>query len=290
MSLANKDGIGQILFRGKKVLEQVQEHVVSAAVDMSVDLVTQLQFTIEDPGFTILKRGLFDVGTPVTYRGLKLMVSVIETTDGGGMGGLTVSCRPVAVSKLKNLRTKRVVTNMSPTEFLISDCTALGLPYVAQPSDKKKQIARDQPEKGQEYDNTNHPSAWTTFQRLATDLGYMFYESNGTIYFGKPTWLVERAPKFQIVWYASNGKEPLTIPKFRKSDDSKDIELSLDVPLERIGDVYPGYGVIVTDFPYFAGTYLVKTVTYPLAGPGVVAITASTVRNPKVQKSGEQSE
>lgn len=243
MSLTNIDHTADILFRGKANLHTIdKDNVTSVTLDMSTTQVTELSFTIEDPGWKILSKGWFDIDTPVTYRGLKLNVSVIETTEGGGLGGLTVKCRPQATTKLKKQRGSRVVKGVSPAAFVQSECNLVGVDAVVQPGPTKPRIARDTPQKGQEYDETNHPSSWTTFQRLANELGYLMYEVGGVIYFGKPTWLINQNPKIAVQWYPNTDAAPLSFPQFRQSIDSEDIEVSVDLPLERAGTVFPGGG------------------------------------------------
>lgn len=287
--LKNTDSVGDILFRGSTVLKSVQDQLTAASVDMSTTQVTELAFELEDAGFALLSKGVFDIDTPVTYRGLKLTIAVQEVTTGGGLGGLSIKCRPDAVRSLKNLRGKRVTQGLSPSQYVQSECDLVGVTCHVEPSTAKKNIARDVVQKGQDYDNTNYPSAWTTFQRLATEVGYLMYEVGGIIYFGKPTWLVENNPKVAVNWYPVDGTEPYSIPTFRNSVDSKDIEFSLELPLSRAGEVFPGYGITISGFPKYEGTYLITQVSYPLAGQsGTVSISASTVRNPKAQKSGQQ--
>jgi hypothetical protein len=284
----NDDEVSKVLFRGQKVSLTAKDVISSVTFDSSTTAVTEIALTIEDPLFKMLKTGMFDLETPVTYRKTKLQVAVIETDAGGGQGGVVVRCRPVGVDALKKLRGPRVMNNVSPSEYVIAECKSANVTCVVEPSKKKGKVARDVKQKGQKYEESNYPSAWTTFQRLATEIGYLMYEVNGVVYFGKPTWLVDKNPTLLVEWNTVDGKEPYTVPQFRHSLDSKDIELSLELPLARVDEVAPGYGIKVTGFPKFAGTYFVTGISYPLAGPGTINVTASTVRNPEVQKSGEQ--
>ena len=285
----NTSSVGDILVRGKPVLANVVDKVSSVTIDMSVDQVTELTFVIDDPQFKLLKAGMFDKNTPVTYRGFPLTVAVIETGAGGGLGGLTIRCRPAAVAKLKKIRGKYVMKKVSAGTYIKAECARAGIPApVIQSSVVKPQIARDVAQKGVRYDQSNYPSAWTTMQRLASELNYMLYEIGGVIYFGKPEWLVDKKPKVNVTWYSDDGKEPFSIPEFRESIDSTDIELSLELPLSRSGTVFPGYGITLSGFPKYGGTYFIRSVSYPLAGTGTISIVASTVKSPKAQKSGEQ--
>lgn len=288
-ALKNTPDIGDLLFRGRKLSEKAVGMLSTIDLDMGISQVTELTLTFDDPTFELLKSGIFDINTPVQYRGLELRISVLETNSGGGLGGVTIRCRPNAVHKLKKLRGTFVMQNVSPATYVIAECKKAGIKKpVVQQSPTKNRIARDVKEKGDEYDETNYPSAWTTFQRLANEIGYVMYEIGGVIYFGKPTWLVKKQPKLEINWYPENGKEPLTIPEFRQSIDSEDIEVTMELPLERSGNVYPGIGLKLQGYPRFSGNYLITAVNYPMAGVGTISVTASTIRNPKPQKSGDE--
>lgn len=280
--------IDSVTIKGRRLLSGVIESVTGVELDLSTNEVSQMSITVEDPGFEVLKSGFFDVGSAVNYKGLQLVVSVLETSSGGGMGGLTVQCRPKAVSALKKLRAPKVMRNASPTAYVLAECKSAGVRAVAQASKPRARIARDQPEPGQTYDAAATPSAWTTMQRLAGELGYALYEAKGVVYFGKPTWLVARQPKVQVQWYPANGKEPYSIPEFRRSEDSTDVEVRVELPLDRADDFAPGYGISFPSFPKFAGTYFITNVNYPLIGPGKVSVSASTVKNPEPQRGGEQ--
>jgi hypothetical protein len=288
--LENTPKIDDVLFKGQRLLTNVIDHVAAVDLDMSTSQVTELSFTIEDPNFKILSSGIFDLNTKVTYRGLKLIVAVLETNDGGGQGGLSVRCRPEAVSKLKQRVGTLVMSNISPSAFVLAECSKAGITALVDPkSSVRSRIARDLPQKGQQYDEAARPSTWTTMQRLAGEAGFLMYEIGGKLFFGRPTWLIQSQPKVEVPWYPENGKEPYSIPEFRHSIDNKDVDLSLILPLSRAGEVFPGYGITVSGFPKFAGTYMINSVNYPLIGGGTVSVSASTVKNPEVQKGGDQN-
>lgn len=290
-SLKNTPNVGDLLFRGRQLPEPVVSKLSTIDLDMGISQVTEMTLTFDDPTFEILKTGIFDLNTEVIYRGLKLRIAVLETNAGGGLGGITIRCRPKAVYKLKKLRGTFVMQNVSPAVYVATECKKVGLkPPITQPSPIKNRIARDVKEEADYSDETNFPSAWTTFQRLANEVGYVMYEIGGVIYFGKPTFLVKKQPKLQVSWYPETGNEPYSIPEFRQSIDSEDIEVSLELPLERSGSVYPGLGLQLQGFPKFSGNYLVTSVSYPMAGPGTISVSASTIRNPKPQKAGEEEE
>lgn len=283
--LDNKPDLRHFKVHGKELPEWVTDKVYSADIELSSTEASQITLAIDDPGFKILRKGLFKIDTPVRYGKMHLYVATVETGEGGGLGGLAIQCRPLAVKKLKHLRKDKVYHGLTSGAYVKAECKAAGIGNdpVVEAGKKKKKIARDQKEGGTTYDPASTPSAWTTMQRLADENGFYLYEVAGTIYFGKPTWLVKYNPTIEVMWYPENGKEPITIPEFRQSIDSEDIEIDMELPIERAGRVFPGCRLRVTDFPRFSDDYFITGVSYPLVGldRGNVIITASTIRNPE---------
>lgn len=288
-SLNNTPQLQDVFVRGKKLDNDLIDRIYSADLEMSTSEVSQLTLAIDDPGFKTLAAGTFHTNTPITYRGLHLYVAVIETGEGGGLGGLTIQCRPLAVKKLKALQGKRVMKDITPGQYVIAECKSANIAQtpLVQQLKKKNKIARDKEESGVTYDPASEPSAWTTIQRLAGEEGAIVYEVGGRIYFGKPTWLVEKLPRLEIGWYPEDGTEPVTIPQFRQSIDSKDVEITMELPIARAGRVIPGMGLNISEFPRFKGSYYITSVSYPLVGigRGNVSISAATVRDPEKVKN-----
>ena len=286
--MKNAPNVGEVQFNGKPLWTDALDKITNADIEMGVDQVTELTLKFDDPGFRMLANNLFDLKTPVRYRGLDLYIAAIETDPGGGLGGMTIRCRPIAVRKLKQLRGTKTRRDITPAAYLASECELAKVAKrpVAQDSKPKKKIVRDASESGVSYDPANVPSAWTTIQRLASEIGFVVYEVGGVIYFGKPTWLVERHPNVVVDWYAANGDEPMAIPQIRKSEDSKDVEVTVQLSLDRAGEVIPGKGLQLQNFPKFSDTYFITTVSYPLAGSGTISVTATTVRDPEKQSIG----
>lgn len=292
-AIDNTPALEDVFVQGKPLDDQTQKYIYSADLEMSTTEVSELAISLDDPDFDVLKKGTFDINTPVTYRGAHLYVAVVETNDGGGLGGLTIRCRPLAVRKLKDFKTtdknKGVYKDLTPGDYVIAECKRAGVaktPFV-QKGKKKHKIVRDKEEAGVTYDPASEPSAWTTMQRLAAEEGYILYEVGGVIYFGQPTWLVKHLPTLEVVWYSADGKEPASIPQFRQTVDSKDTEITVELPIARAGHVFPGCNFTITDFPRFKGPFYVTGVSYPLVGlgRGNINVTAATTRNPEKQSA-----
>lgn len=285
-ALDNTPDLQALLVHGKPADADARKMLMGVNLEMANDQATELTFLFDDPGLKLLRQQYFDLDVPVRYHGLKLYVAVIETGEGAGLGGLAIRCRPVTIKRLKALRGKKVLKQVSPSTFVRSECKEAKVPDpVAQKSPRRKRVARDTDARGTTYDPGSEPSAWTTMRRLADERGYLLYEVGGTVYFGAPTWLVRQRPATIVDWYPEGSKEPMTIPEIRDSSDSRDIEVDVELPIRRAGGVLPGTALRLTNFPKYSGSYMINNVSYPLTGDGVVTISASTIRNPEPQRS-----
>lgn len=271
--------IGRLRVRGAKLTANVAAAILSGTLDLSTTAVTQLDLTIADPDLELLASRLFTpgddhrAGSALDYADLRLEVATVEATD----GNLIIAARSLGAQKLRRARGKLIRRGLSPTQWAALEAKATGLKFVGQPSAKRSQIVRqagDQPE-----------SSWDTLQRLASELGYICFESAGVLYFGRPVWLADQAAgRLRIAWDgAKTDPRILRQPSCRRTGDSanrKLAEVTLEVTGELGDDVRTGHRLTLDGVPTFDGRYLIDGVTIPLEDASPVAIKASTPVNP----------
>lgn len=288
--------LGRIFLHGGRMKTQLADAVTGGAVSWSTTEVTQLSLSFEDPGFVLYRSGLFSKGVALLYRdadlNLDLRVSAV-TLDGGqaGTGGMTIAARSSAVIKLKKRRGPKVMKKASPSQFVAEECKAVGLKSVVQPSPRRSQVSRDV--KGKTgtttFTGSGIPSSWTTFQRLATELGYVLFEFAGTVYFAQPTWLLKRdTTPVQVAMPLPGAPEvwvSRTMPTISSSDDNKvPVTISgITLPRTRFPEVRPGGGLRLRGLPPFNDAYLIDSMSMPLLGVDGVSVSAMTAENPKPQ-------
>jgi cell wall-associated NlpC family hydrolase len=272
--------LGQLIVRGSKLSADVAESVVAGSVSLSTAEVTELQLTIVDTGFELLRSGLFSAGTPTSrgsrcdYGRLAMEVRAIEVAPRGEDHVLTVTARSLFATMARRTKGK-LKRDTSPTDYVRSSAKNLGLAVVAQPSAKRHKVG---PSKG-EFE-------WDTWQRLATELGYDCFEAAGVLYFGKPTWLIDHTLELVVAWKgARTGDHIDELPRCRRTgDDDKrlaTVAAALRGPLG--AKALPGQRFTLDGVPLFDGAYMVDTVTASLADNAPVAVTAVTPINPKPQ-------
>lgn len=269
------DRVGKMIVRGRGLRSDVAEAVLDGAVDLSMSQVSQLSATIEDPDLALLGSRLFDLGGQCDYGALKLAVAAVETVDVSGVAGLAVTARSLGVRKLQRAEGELVRRNLSPTAFAEIEARGAGLRFVGEPSARRRQIAR---QTGDQAETT-----WDTLRRLADELGFVCFESAGTLYFGRPTWIKSRATIYPFRWAAGDGASDalLSMPKMRRSLDS---DAGAEGTLELVGDdadiIRPGDAVRLRGVPTFDGDYLVAQVTVPLDDTRPVVVRIQTPINP----------
>jgi cell wall-associated NlpC family hydrolase len=170
--------------------------------------------------------------------------------------------------------------NASPSQFVQAECKAVGLRCIAQPSGTRPSVARDVPEAGSSQVDTpvsTRPSSWTTFQRLAQEVGYLVFETGNVVYFGKPSWLIKVVQEVHVTW----PTDMLSVPTSRMSRDSiNPVEMSFEVPWTLSRLFRPGKAVKVRGLPLFSSTLLITEVSFSLAGTGPVSVSARSPIDP----------
>jgi cell wall-associated NlpC family hydrolase len=293
--------LGYVIVRGGQLRLEVQEAVTDASLSWSTDEVTQLAMTVADPELAIWRTGQFAKDTLVAYReppmpDIRLRITSV-TVDGGpaGTGGFTVNARSEARWLLMRRQGPLVMPKASPSAFVLAECKAVGVKAVVQPSATRTQIARDVPKQGESSRGAAKPSSWTTFQRLAGEEGFYLFEFGGTVYFGKPSWLIARAEAVTVsvphVKGVDNRFAALTIPSFSMSEDSEvPVEISgISLHKSRFGEVAPGKAVHMRGLHPFIAKYLITSLSMPLLGPGFLDLAASTPHDPPPQPPEQAS-
>ncbi len=279
--------LGRVLVRGARLQAGVQELVTAASVGWSTTEVTQMSLTVEDPGFQLWHSGLFALHTTVTYRptsfreDLRLRIAAFDLGGGSsGRGGFTIKARSEIAWLLKRRRGPLVMPGVSASGFIIAEARAVSARVVAQPTITRAQIARDVPESGSDARGADAPSSWTTFSRLADEEGFLIYEFAGTVYFGKPSWLMANLGGGLNVGWATPNEDwnAMKCPSISLSDDAETpVSISgIEVRPHRIIETAPGRRLIFHGIHHFVGTYLTTSLTLPMMGTGNLQLACET--------------
>lgn len=277
-----------VIIRNVKWAKNISTDIISASLSLDIGQVSELTIEVDDPKWATFKASHLPLGAHVSYHDFRFNVARYELTAGGGEGGFTIVARPRVVRNLKNRKGKLVMNNVSPSRFVALETRAAGGKAICQPSNVRQQVVRDVQVPGQE--GNADTSSWSTFQRLANELGFIVYESAGIIYFGKPTWLVKRNPVHKVSWTFGADDPPsraVSIPTgYRSLDDMGRATVDVTVPIERANEFRVGHSIRLTGVPRFSDErFIINTIDYPLVQDGGdVAINATTPFNPEKEK------
>jgi cell wall-associated NlpC family hydrolase len=278
------DPINELIFFGQTIKPDVVDNLMSSTIDGSMDMVTQISLNIFDPGFQRLNSGIYEPKIPVRLNGYMFQVSNVELGETNGHESISVKARPRAVALLKARVGKKIYKNLSPSEFVERECKAVGITAICQKSGNRKQIKRDT-KSPDEKGTSLRPSSWTTFQRLASECGFVCFEWGNVVYFGKPTWLLDQAKDsaFHIHWGSdapTGSWIPFSVPRCQKSDETKIVTMEIDVPISAWKEIRVGGALKLSGIFGFNGTYLIDSVNFPLVGASTITVTAKTPENP----------
>lgn len=276
--------IDNVRVMGSGLNADIRSALTKAKVDGSLTEITQLEMTFTDRGWSLLGSGLIAPGMSVQLDDFNFEISVINTGADGTIENVTVKCRPIIVRKLRERRGPKVMKNVSPSEFVQVECQAVGAKSVVQPSPRRSQVARDVPKQG-DQEVEQPPSSWTTFGRLSKELGFIMFEAAGTIYFGKPSWLL--APVGRLSTFTANYKvgaentRVAGVPQCERSKDSPSVTVGVSAIVTSTSAVRPGKKLVLDGVPTFNGEYIVASFDVDLLGAvNEVSISAATPIDP----------
>lgn len=266
-----QDGISQVIVRGKRLANDYMGALVDASVSLSTEQASQIEMTFADPGLRLLNSDLMVLDATIDFTDLNYKIATIGTEEiDAGNEGLKVTGRPESIRKLKGRTGKKVMKRASPSQFVISECKALKIPYVVQSTSRRKSVSRDIKKGGEKVMPEDAPSSWTTFQRLAGEVKMICFEVNGTIYFGKPSWLLRRGINSPVLVNYKTGAEIYRIDRVPVCNQSRDGNgeqtATLYLPLSRWAECRPGRALKLAGMGRFDGYYLIRNVEFDPTG------------------------
>lgn len=237
MSALTAQLTAELVVRGATLTDQIADLVTDWRLDLGTDRVTQLDLTVQDPGLLLWTSNLFERGADVAWRDLDLTITGREVTAGPATEQVRLMCRERGAQQLKRETGQHVWRDVAPHELAADVAEKVGLRSIVQPvTGRRTEVVRAH-EPGQDPEST-----WDVLVRLGREEGMVLFVAAGTLYFGKPTWLVSRSEdRWKWGWRQPAAVELQDVPTCADSDDanSRTIEgrmLTLDALGHRPGD------------------------------------------------------
>lgn len=247
--------LDDLLIMGSPLQKSIRNNVEAASIDGSLSQITQLSFTVSDKGWALLNTGLIRQGMSAALHDFVMEINAISLGNDSGIENFTITARPLIYRSLFNRRGTKVMKNASPTDFIKAETLAVHGKFVGESSSNRKSVSRDVPQKGEVETADNPYSSWTTFGRLANEIGYVMFESCGTIYFAKPSWFVQNLTKVDAYYVQTpkaGGFACLSVPTANRSEDDPAITISANVRVERPDQIRPGFAFTMHGVPTFS--------------------------------------
>lgn len=162
----------------------------------SIDQVTELRFTLDDPGLRLARRGVVRRGAIVRYGGLRLRVGARTIGPGpSGQGAIEVQARSAVVGWLRRKQEPIALDETGPDRLIFLMAVKAGAELRVQHTPWR---LRSYVKKREHW--------WKAITRWATELGYIAFEAADEITFAQPTWLVDHAPRIELGWALPGGR------------------------------------------------------------------------------------
>jgi hypothetical protein len=170
---------------------------------------------------------------------------------------------------------------VSPTEYLRLQAKQVGLKFVGEESAMYPLIGPVMNEETKQLE-----TLWDVAVRLAREVGFIVFEAAGTLYFGRPTWLVARTDRLKVEWAgAKTSGSVLGVPTCRRTGDDPQTNATatVDVTLApSLGEkARPGMALDLSGVPTFNGRYIITRVSIPLADDAAIGVSAAVPENPE---------
>lgn len=246
----------------------IAELITQTDVSLSISENTEVVFHVDDPGFTIAKQVNPQITSPVTWHELSLRVAALDYHSGvSGWGGFVMTCRSTLVQTAKHTLGPEVYPNTDVAAVLAQWFPNVAAQGTALPAFTQLEVL------GATIEGGKAQSRWDAAQGWAAALGCWLFESQGTVWFGKPSWLVTKSSFLPVAWGGSGTDEILEIPSVRTTEDSGEVEagqlldeLTLTVHARLGRKLRQGMRIDLTGVPR-SGTFIVTTVEGS-EGPG----------------------
>lgn len=184
----------------------IEEAITSLNVSLTMDMTTQLKFSVLDPDFEMLRNNYFQVRRPLSYNGYNYEISANAVTRAAGaQDRVEITAMSLPIQRMRRAKGAKTWggdgVGISAALCVQQIAEEFGLKMFIQSSPGMTSITRQQGE-------DNDESTWDVLQRLAADLQYVVFESYGVLYFTSEDYLIERQPGIVVDCIKATEEDP----------------------------------------------------------------------------------
>jgi hypothetical protein len=183
--------------------EDVGEFLLSAEINYSMTLASQLSFTVIDKDLRMLKNNAFQIGRTVFYETRTLTdiytnnptvpvpitqifeISSVNLSNGPGSSPqVQVNCYPKAIQQMKRDRKPKSISG-SGSEYVKRAAQKYGLKFYGEYTSKSHKFAASQSGKLSE-------SVWDVITSIASEAKFVVFEADGYLFFASQRFLLKK--------------------------------------------------------------------------------------------------
>ena len=260
--------IGEI---GEKNIE-VKNSVISLQYELSASEVSQIVFTMHDPGFSMYNRNFFVIGRRVVYNDTEFEIAAVELQF-QTLQSCVVTARSRPTQILKRDISKLSFGDVSPTQAAAAAARLVGLNFFGEATSPSGTIVRQE-------DNGVVESTMNVLSRLASDLQFRFFEARGTLFFSSEENLVAEQESV-VLSLDPSYNDPFQVLRavIRKTGDNPRVPSTVQLNLLKNDTsilLYPGLGLEITGLTgYENTTFMIDRVSFDATPSGLVSVSGT---------------
>jgi hypothetical protein len=198
---------------GRLAAGELGQAVIGGSVDFSTSEVSQMTVVLTDKKLILTERHELQTGTVLDNYGLRWQVMRFEIGEGRGGEEARLICQPLGAVRLRS-SVPSATQGISPTDYLAALARQAGLRFVGeQTAPRDIGPAEVEDTRGQVVVKRMQ-TAWEVGVDWGRRLGMLFFEAAGTLYFGRPHYLIGQGRRMQIGWRTFSYPEAAAGPVY----------------------------------------------------------------------------
>lgn len=165
-------------------LIEITDSITSLSMDLTSNMVSELQFSVEDNNFNMFNSRYFIAGRRVTFNGEEYEIARVDLQLRNDSKAITVRARSRATERMRFEKGNKSFGNISPSIFAANMASKYGLKIFAEDSPADGEIV-------QQSNDNNYESIWDVLTRLASGLDFLCFEARGTLFFASRKFIIQ---------------------------------------------------------------------------------------------------
>lgn len=159
-------------------------NILSINVDWSMDLNSQINIELVDPGYRMTELNYFVPRRDIWYRGMRYEIADVSVGPGdGGSPRVSLAICNKSIQRMKRDKRSGSVSASSAYEYAGRAAKKFGLGFVGQQTAKTKNTFSTKTDNSEE-------SVWDVLTRTAGENQYVVFEVDGVLVYAQQEWLL----------------------------------------------------------------------------------------------------